>query len=206
MSACLTQISKGKYPHKKSKPLLLKFNVFLACLVLLSLLSDSFETHSVLVPLVRGKCEAICFPLTSFKKDSWITLTDSSQTLRSVVSGPHRAQGKLWINSNAISDGNWTLNLSAEYPLMNCIRAFFRCSSQVFFFLADMSTATAKRKCKVCWYVHLFWSIRNRTQGDERPQMELSSKYRVGSPLKRYYTLGEHFHFTVRSAWSDTEK
>lgn len=67
----------------------------------------------------------------------WLT---APKTMRSVVSGRHWAQGKLWINSNAISDGNWMLNLNTEYPLMNCIRAFFFSplqSSQVFFSLAD---------------------------------------------------------------------
>lgn len=77
-------------------------------------------------------------------------------------------------------------NLNDEYPLMNCIRAFFQCSSQLYFSLADVSTVAAKRKCKGCWNIRV--EHKDRTQRDEQKWMELFSKYRVGSLLKCYST------------------
>lgn len=110
--------------------------------------------------LFEGNVRLYASPWQALKKDSWITLTDSSQNLKICCVWPTPCIGQtLKSIATHISHRNSMLNMNTEYPLMNCIRAFFfflRCLSSIFFSLADISTAAAKRKCKVCWDVHLF--------------------------------------------------
>lgn len=75
------------------------------------------------------------------------------------------------------------LNLNSENPLVNCVRAFPRHSSHVFL----------KRKCEVCWDVHLFSAseieLREMTRGCRRNCLQSADP----TVLSTYITLQKNF-------------
>lgn len=82
---CLTQKKEGGY-------ILCTFKVLLACL------DSPYETFlssqtafrpTVSFSLFEGNVSRCTSPWTGFEKDPWITLSDRSQTIKSVMSGPH---------------------------------------------------------------------------------------------------------------------